>query len=66
MCAAVRTVPPTTTAGSVQPIGPFAAELTHECRHTVAETASGVAGCGVSIRIRPVAVPVLDVDERGL
>ena len=57
MCAAVRTVPPTTTAGSVHPIGP----VTPTCSTSVATTAataSGVEGSGVTIRIRPVAVPV--------
>ena len=58
MCAAVRTVPPTTTDGNVQPIGPSTPSCSTSVA-TVADTASGVAGWGVTSRIRPVAVPVL-------
>ena len=53
MCAAVRTVPPTTTAGSVQPIGPATSNWATTST-IVAATAAGVAGCGVGDP-RPVA-----------
>ena len=66
MCVAVRTMPFVTTAGSVQPIVPVARELARRGRPRPPTTASGVAGCGVSTRIRPVAVTGAEVDERGL
>ena len=73
MCAAVRTVPPTTTAGSVQPIGPSPPSCSTSVA-TVADTASGVAGlrclepdpagrgAGAEVDVRGLDARAADVD----